>query len=550
METLKQLSLTQLHPYHMVHLGPFITIQEIYQSRTQNIALLTRFATQLDWNKISREWSLVPATIEAMLPHIRWAYMRRNTHLPEITLTTYLATLNVPFILQNYPTLSPTFISSLSMEFTTEISQYPNLDREYIMTHADDLDWGELSRSQVFDDQFMLTWMSYIDWDVASEHQTLSATLLSKLHPNRISWNIVCNYQTLTPLELLQFGQQVTIYNIMWNRQVLSEQFIEECRWGVPWDTISYSQRLSESFMRRHQAQLNFSQLAISQVMSIAFIREFQDRIDFFRLSRNPHLSIEVLREFANDLFWDNVVEHVQLNTEALLEFAPRINWAIAAQYQTIDFQAVGSVITDGWVDFFAAKKIPDEFVAANADTIGWAIISERYSGNPQLLYTHEHMINWPLRIRSRCTTPEDLLRRHFEPLVFRFQKVSEQFIRDTPQVDWTIVCHYQRLSEPYLQELIDHQQFGPEELSLVAHYQELSEQFIFHNQDILNHRIVHMYQTLNASERFLSHREEGPILRPLDSDFVDDEHPIDSESDEDTDEGFDEDIDEDDDPV
>ena len=141
--------------------------------------------------------------------------------------------------------------------------------------------WRDLCTHEELSEEFMIRHADELDWVAVGWNQTLSESFIEKF-ADKLNWDTIC----------------IT--------QILSEEFIEKFSDKVNWATISAIDFLSEEFMARHADQLDWAALCRNKLLSEDFIRKYKDRIVWCEVSSHQKFSYEFFNEF-----WDKLIEYI-----------------------------------------------------------------------------------------------------------------------------------------------------------------------------------------------------------------------------------------------
>ena len=143
------------------------------------------------------------------------------------------------------------------------------LSEEFIVRHADRLDWYYISMYQKLSESFIERHCEFVNWHSISECQKLSEEFIER-NADRVDWGCICKYQKLSEKFIERHADRVA-WGCISCRQKLSEAFIERYADRVNWDYISASQKLSEEFIERNADRVVWGYIGKYQKLSREF---------------------------------------------------------------------------------------------------------------------------------------------------------------------------------------------------------------------------------------------------------------------------------------
>ena len=504
-----------------------ITLEKINETQSMNINMIEYVKEQLNWQTVSSVWPLTVEFINTFSDHLNWALMCYNINLPLATLETFFDKFDHGLLLTHYPHLPQSFIDRIDVDkFATQLSEFVNLDLQYIIDNRDKLDWVVLCENRQLPEWFILEYHQYMIWPAIYQFQTISESFLDTVYekyPNYIDWEIILDNQRVSESFITKIGpSNLTLIDALWTNRKLSEKFIEE--WANPtavfcsqtrdqWRNIARYQTLSESFIKRHLDMLDLSIVCEHQNLTIAFINEYSDMIEFEWLSLNQNLTVDVVREFKDQLnwtllstFWDARFKHID-------EFAAYIDWPALTE------RSIPEHILQKYIDKFAKlwepiignQTLSDSFIRVNINAIGLDnIVIYCTHDIDQLLIDFQDQVDWRLAWEHQTLKPETILKvqHHITDgdwdMLGTYQKLPESFIvkNIAKPFNWQSICQNQVLSEQFLQRFFV-KPIDPMIIQLIGIHQVLSETFICTNAILQDIPDIEKYQKQSISAQF-----------------------------------------------
>ncbi len=114
--------------------------------------------------------------------------------------------------------------------------------------------WSTISEYQQLDDEFMQTYFDLLPMHSICRLRQLSEDFLQK-NLNKLDIAIVCGFQKLTE-EFILRNANVLYMELIFGYQILSEAFIERYCTDAYWPIVARNQQFSFDFMNRHANEL------------------------------------------------------------------------------------------------------------------------------------------------------------------------------------------------------------------------------------------------------------------------------------------------------
>ena len=525
--TLKAHAMKQLRDSDAVHPN-LVTIDEIYASKTTNISLINRVKKNLNWQTISQKWALSVEFINAFSEYLNWPLICHNKNLPLKTLETFFDKFNHGVLLENYPNLPLSFIKKIDIDmFAEDLSNFEDLDLQYIIDNKDKLDWKILCEYQKFPDWFMLEYHDRLHWDDIWLYQTIAESfveIVNEKYPEHIDWSVILDAQRLSETCLTKIGPaQLASIDALWANQILSEKFIED--WAFPssatsrrardqWETIAKYQKLSEPFIRQHIDIIELAIICEHQNLSVDFINAYRGAIEFDWLSQNRKLSIDIVREFKDRLNWHYLTLYWDKIFDFIDEFAEYVDWQ-AFTDRVVPEHILQKYIThfNMWETTIGNQILSDSFIRANINTIGLDnIVTYCTHDIDQLLIDFQDQVNWRLAWEHQSLKLETIIKvqqhitdRDWDMISGR-QALSETFILKNinKPFNWQKICKFQVLSEQFLERFFI-EPIDPLIVQAIGIHQNLSEKFIRKHAILQDVPEIEIYQVECISQEFAS---------------------------------------------
>ena len=348
-----------------------------------------------------------------------------------------------------------------------------SLDLEYLnkelgtdFQSISDVDWNDISSDPAlkFSDDFINKFDKLIQWELLSQHKTLSVDFIKK-YEDKLCIPLLCTYQKLDN-ELIEKYAESYLHLIL-NRQTLTieqiENFIEKYPSKIDWSSILYCQKLTESFIEKYQSHFSFVSILKNQNVSEKFIKNNGNKID--------------------NKLWSIIVQYQKLSESFIEEEKNKKRFDL---YKTICHQTLS--------ESFIEKLVEENLFNDGA----WNLVSAYQILSEPFMEKYQDKINW-FSISKYQVLSEPFIEKYIDKLnldyISKNQKLSETFIEKfQDKVDWNNISTYQKLSEDFIDKFKDKVDWY-----YISVYQKLSESFIEKHQNYVNwHNIVEFQKVPN----------------------------------------------------
>lgn len=281
--------------------------------------------------------------------------------------------------------------------------------KEYIITHADSIDWKLVSE--------------FASIDVISE--------ISDLFAEDLVFRLISKRE-LSEEFVRKFFSALDWFSICKNSNVqnYSESFFKDCRFNTKtffWFYISQIKNLSEDFLEKHFDNLDLFKVISNSSLSEDFIRKYQDRLDWLLISEFQVLSNSFKEEFKDKLNFEKIqlreenVKPEDYTFEYISKFANNISWPKVSTQAPLN---ILSELADSeleknipWV-LVSSRNLTEDFIKKYKDKLSWDILSilmdaSKYS--QEFYEIHSERIDW--NIVSQKQLPLYFIRKHAKKL-------------------------------------------------------------------------------------------------------------------------------------
>lgn len=226
---------------------------------------------------------------------------------------------------------------------------------------------------------------------------------------DKLDWILLSGCQDFTMEEIEKYRDYIKLPQLITHNRNLSDEFLESCLDKVKPKIISGYARLSEEFMSKHFDKLTSVKLARYQVMSEEFIEKHFNSLDMITIVRyknqlhgNPiHrcLSRQFLLRNIKRLPFETVLSHQPINEEfietlvdTLIRDDPSAIYKPTQQYmvETVAEHYVRTAIY--------CAKVSEKFISKYADFINkstWNQISNRRDLTIPFVLQYKSKLNW-----------------------------------------------------------------------------------------------------------------------------------------------------------
>jgi hypothetical protein len=174
-------------------------------------------------------------------------------------------------------------------------------------------EWSIISQYQELNEEFIRKWSYEVDWNLVSEHQILSKKIIFDYN-DQINWLHLLESENYKDFEIIETAMD----NINWLKSSstgsLSDNFIMKYGYELYWFELLNSQLVSEDCINFYIDELNeFSWEVLSKYQDISckFIMKNMDKINFDLLKENKVIDQELLER-------ENIYEAVNIAKKLL----------------------------------------------------------------------------------------------------------------------------------------------------------------------------------------------------------------------------------------
>ena len=350
------------------------------------------------------------------------------------------------------------------------------LDLEYLnkelgtdFQSISDVDWNDISSDPAlkFSDDFINKFDKLIQWELLSQHKTLSIDFIKK-YEDKLCVPLICTYQKLDNELIEKYAESYV--NLILNRQTLTieqiENLIKKHPSKIDWSSILCCQKLTESFIKKYQSHFSLACILYEQNVSEKFIKNNENKID--------------------NKLWSIIIQYQKLSESFIEEEKNKKRFDL---YKTICHQKLSEP--------FIEKLVEENLFNDGA----WNLVSAYQILSEPFMEKYQDKINW-FSISKYQVLSEPFIEKYIDKLnldyISKNQKLSETFIEKfQDKVDWNNISTYQKLSEDFIDKFKNKVDWYS-----ISIYQKLSESFIEKNF-IYNYKNLYLlYQKL--SDRFL----------------------------------------------
>ena len=423
------------------------------------------------------------------------------------------------------------------MEHIRKLIPIEDPDGNPIPYHYSSLvNWGNVCRTEDFDEDFMRDYKDYLNWETASIYQSMSEPFLLEFKDS-VDWKKVSEFQTLSENFIKENINMIDIPRVINGKSSLSvktlKEFIdtgvtswenifnsispsldtidkykdiidwklvcESCRLTEEfidshldyispyWDTITKIQdHLSEEFLKNHENDINWAIASDTQTLSKELINDHYMELDWIAVCKNQSLDEDIIDKYPSRMNWHNLLTNIKFTEDQLDKYFDHLKgeWITVAIFQKISIKWLEKHINDidkeDWNMLASNMEFDIDFIRKYKSRVDWTIISgPKYILTEAFIDEFKDYVDW----QAICV----------------FQNMSNNFIMDHYQyIDWAAIS---KNNEILTEEFIDRHKKKLSWNALETVFQ-MSEEFIENHIEYVTWYNLFRFQ--NLSKEFI----------------------------------------------